>query len=118
VRKHKLGKEVVKRRLRIVRHAAMHRRGLDDCAARRAQPVKALTSRQFGDRAALVVTGNDLKQSLQVTLDGIQVELGRERAEARGIEDRACAEEGSRRAKQHDADVDAFTALNARHDTD
>src|ERR1035437_7188440 len=66
-------RQPVEHAVRALAHAGMHRRWLDDGAARRSEPVEALALRQLCDGASRGVARADAGNGLKMLLDKVGV---------------------------------------------
>ena len=104
------------RLLGILTQARVHGRGLDHRARRRHEPVEALGLLELRDRPGVRVAGGDPRHRVEVRAHLGRVEAGGEGRQARLVERGARREVAARAAEEHDADVHALAALDARDD--
>jgi hypothetical protein len=102
----------------IVAESGVDRGGLDDGAARGAEPVEALALGKVGDGAGVWVTVADAENRVEVLADEIDVSVGPERGEAAGIEMHARLEEFLLEAEDDNGGVDELLAFDARDDAE
>src|SRR6476661_9525913 len=107
--------QVVELAGRVVRHAAVHRPGLEDGAPRRLEETEALAERLSGRLAgALVAVADEVDERERLPHLG-HVDPGVERPQPVGIDVAHDVEEVGGLAVQDDADVEELLAVGSRH---
>ena len=102
-------------RLQVVALARVHRRCLDDGAARRGQPVEALAHRQPRDLARGGVARADPFDGRERAADHVQVSRRVQRLHARRVQPHRGLQPTAGRARQDYARVDELAPVHARH---
>jgi hypothetical protein len=87
---------------------------LDDGAARRDEPVKALSLTQLRDGTGCGISGTDSREGFDVVANQIEIDLRPEGAEALIVDVDAGFKETLLQAEDDDAGVDELFALDAR----
>src|SRR5690606_31487117 len=90
---------------RVGAAARVDRRGLDDRAARRHEPMETLSLGEPADRAGSLAPAADHGDRLEVASYEVEVDVGREGGDPARIELDACIEEVEARAGQDHAGV-------------
>src|SRR5690606_41230301 len=98
--------------------ARMHGRSLNDRAARRDEPVKALAPREPSDRSRFVTASADDRDRVELAPDDREIDAGVEREEPGFVELDQRIQIIEARARQDHAGVDELGALDLRHDAD
>src|ERR1700678_1781247 len=95
----------------------MHRRWLDDGAARGDQPVKPLSLRKPGDWASRRISGADTWNRLQMLAYQLDIDSRPQSFEPLLVQVDACGEVALFQAEDNNAGVDELLPLDARHHT-
>src|SRR5712691_7643060 len=101
----------------ILAKAAVYRRDLNNRAAGRDQPVKALALTEFRDGPGGRVPFADVGECFQVRSNHLNVDFRPERLQSPFVGMNASFEEPLLQTKKNHAGVDEFFALNAGNDT-
>src|SRR6478672_398960 len=107
--------QVVELAGRVVRHAAVHRTGLEHGAPRRLEEAEALAERLSGRLTRSLVAVADEVDERERLAHLRDVDPGVQRAQPVGVDVAHDVEEVGGLAVQHDADVEELLAVRTRH---
>src|SRR5579883_1010871 len=105
-------------RFGIIAEAAVNGRGLDNGAARRDQPVKALGKRHAANIARFGTALAGQLDHLKLFAHHIQVEFRGQRQQALLVQMDERAQEAPGATEENYANIDTLTALDPRHNAD
>jgi len=97
---------------------SVHRRSLNNSAARRNEPVEAFPLRELTYRPGLRSTGTNSKYGRQVRSDGFNIQRRIERHQSLLVQFNTSFEEFAGRARDYHADVDELFTLDFGDDAD
>src|SRR5205085_7515648 len=110
--------QMIKYLRRVLAPTSMHRRGLDNGAAGRDEPVEAFPLRQLANRPGLRSTSAYSEDSCQMRPDGFNIQRRIERQQPLSVQFDAGFEEFAGRARDYHADVDELLTLDFGDDAD
>src|SRR5581483_2589265 len=94
----------------------VHRRGLDDSAARRDEPVEAFGWRHGAKGMGSGLSSTQAHEVVELTLNGLQVKIRGHCQNTLLVKVDEHTKKTTRSAEEYNANVDAFTPLNTWHE--